>query len=55
VPHQLEPPNVVRFAKPMDAMLDLLGVSADALAAVWDQASSEKDFGEADNIKPTIQ
>src|ERR1019366_9156751 len=39
VPHQLQPPNVVRFAGKLDALLDLLDVTADALAATWDRRS----------------
>ena len=33
VPLQLQPPNVVRFAKRLDFLLDLLDATADALAA----------------------
>ena len=39
VPHQLQPPNVVRFAKQLDFLLTLLDVTADALAAEWDMRS----------------
>jgi hypothetical protein len=55
VPHQLQPPNVVQFAKKLDGLLNLLDATADALAAMEDRVSSEKDFGQADNIKPTMQ
>ena len=49
--------DVVQFAKRMDGLLDLLDVTADALAATWDQhaeVSGEEDFQPADGIKPTI-
>jgi hypothetical protein len=36
VPDQLQPPKVVRFAKRLDALLDLLAATADGLAAEWD-------------------
>jgi len=36
VPKQLEPPNVVRLAKKLDALFDLLDSTADALAATGD-------------------
>jgi len=39
VPQQLQPPNVVQFAKKLDGLLELLDVTADALAATWDQVS----------------
>ncbi len=58
VPNQLLPPNVVQFAKKLDALLDLLDVTADALAAAWDQqaeGSSEETFPPRGNFKPTIQ
>jgi hypothetical protein len=55
VPHQLQPPNVVQFTKKLDGLLDLLDVTADALAATWDQVSGEENFHAGDNIKPTIQ
>jgi hypothetical protein len=55
VPHQLQPPNVVRFAGKLDALLKLLDVTADALAATSDQVSGEEKFHTGDNIKPTIQ
>lgn len=52
VPPQLEPPNVVRFAKKLDALLDLLDVTTDALAAMGDQqVGVEDEMG----LKPTIQ
>ena len=35
VPKQLQPPNVVQFAKKLDGLLDLLDTTADALAAIW--------------------
>jgi hypothetical protein len=54
VPNQLLPPNVVRFAKRLDSLLDLLDVTADALAATWDQVSGEESFQAGDDFKPTI-
>src|SRR5471030_463989 len=39
MPHQLQPPNVVQFAKNLDCLLDLLDSTADALAAEWDLQS----------------
>jgi hypothetical protein len=39
VPHRLQPPNVVQFAKSLDCLLDLLDSTADALAAEWDLRS----------------
>jgi hypothetical protein len=52
VPTQLQPPNIVQFARRLDGVLDLLDATADALAAMVDQMES---FGE-DNFhaKPTI-
>jgi hypothetical protein len=58
VPDQLEPSNVVQFAKKLDALLDLLDATADALAATWDQrteVSGEEKFHAGDDIEPTIQ
>jgi hypothetical protein len=52
VPPQLEPPKIVQFAKKLDALLDLLDMIADALAATGDQqVSGENGLG----FKPTIQ
>ena len=56
-PHQLQPPNVIRFAKKLDGLLDLLDVTADALAATWDQqaeVSDEENFHFDGKIKTTI-
>lgn len=59
VPHQLQPPNVVRFANRLDALLDLLAATADGLAATWDlqQAgiSTAADLDDGGDFKPTIQ
>jgi hypothetical protein len=59
VPDQLQPPNVVRFAKRLDALLDLLAATADGLAAEWDLQqdgiSSEADLDAGDDFGPTIQ
>ena len=53
--------NVVQFTKKLDGMLDLLDVTADALAAAWDQradqhveVSGEEKFHARGTIKPTI-
>ena len=57
VPHQLQPPNVVRFAQRLDLLLTLLDVTADALAAEWDMCS-EGPTGANENgggFEPTIQ
>ncbi len=58
-PPQLQPPNVVRFARKLDGLLDLLDAVADGLAAAWDlqQAgiSSESDLDDGGDFKPTIQ
>jgi hypothetical protein len=59
VPPPLQPPNVIRFARKLDGLLDLLDVTADTLAATWDlqQAgiSTEADLDAGDDIGPTIQ
>jgi hypothetical protein len=34
--------NVVQFAKKLDGLLDLLHVTADALAATWDQRADQR-------------
>ena len=47
----------MQFAKRMDALFDLLDVTADAMAATWDQQAEvpgEETFHVGDNIKPTI-
>jgi len=54
VPDQLQPLNVVRFARKLDALLDLLEVTADALAATWDQRAAETELRTRGTIKPTI-
>jgi hypothetical protein len=57
VPPQLEPPNVIRFAKKLDALLDLLAATADGLAATWDlqqEGIGEDDFDGGNGLKPTI-
>ena len=49
--------NVAQFAKKLDGLLDLLGATADALAATWDlqtEVSGEETFHARGNIKPTI-
>ena len=51
--------NVVQFAKRMDALFDLLDVTADALAATWDQQAetlaAEANFYTGDDFDPTVQ
>jgi hypothetical protein len=51
--------QVVTFAIRMDAVLDLLDVTVDALAATWDQLSQESPgeeaFRAAEDFKPRIQ
>jgi hypothetical protein len=50
---------VIRFAKKLDGLLDLLGATADGLAATWDLQtegiSVETDFDAGDDFGPTIQ
>jgi hypothetical protein len=56
VPPQLQPPNVVQFAKNLDGLIALLDATADALAATWDQqVSGERTFHTEDHFEPTIQ
>jgi hypothetical protein len=59
VPSQLQTPNVVRFAKKLDALLNLLAATADGLAADWDLQqegiSAETDSDTGDDFRPTIQ
>jgi hypothetical protein len=59
VPDQLQPPNVMRFAKKLDALLDLLAATADGLAAEWDLQrdgiSSESDLDGGGDFGPTIR
>jgi hypothetical protein len=54
VPLQLQPPNVIRFAKKLDCLLDLLDVTADALAATWEKMSGKDEFRGGDDFGPTI-
>lgn len=60
VPNQLEPPNVVRFAKKLDAVIGLLDATADALAAKSDlqrdgiSSQSDLDDGGEGDFGPTI-
>jgi hypothetical protein len=56
-PHQLQPPNVVRFAKQLDFLLTLLDVTVDALAAEWGtrlEGTTETN-GDGGGFEPTIQ
>ena len=59
VPDQLKPSNVVRLAKRLDALIDLLSATADALAATWDLQtegiSVQLDIEGGDDFKATIQ
>jgi hypothetical protein len=48
--------SVVGFAKRMDALLDLLDVTADALAATWDRRSAlETEFQTGHEFEATVQ
>jgi hypothetical protein len=42
VPQQLQPPNVVQFAKKLDRLTDLLDATVDLLAAMGDAASGDR-------------
>ena len=55
VPNQLLPPNVFRFAKRLDALIDLLDATTDGLAAKSGQVSGENAFRAGDDFTPTIQ
>ena len=58
VPHQLQPPTLVQFAKNLDRLLELLDSTADALAAEWDLRSEGLEIGADRNgggFDPTIQ
>jgi hypothetical protein len=49
--------DVVRFARRLDGLLQLLDVTADALAAAWDQRvkpSGKETFPPRNSFKPTI-
>ena len=52
VPNQLEPPNVVRFAKKLDGLIALLDATADVLAATADLMEVD---GTVAGLKLTIQ
>lgn len=43
VPVELQPLHVLQFAKKLDAMLDLLEATTDALVATWGQMMDEED------------
>jgi len=49
------PPNVVRLAKRLDGLLDLLDATTDAIAATWNQLSGEEPSHAGEDFKPTIQ
>jgi len=55
VPNQLLPSNVVPLARKLDALIDLLVATADALAAIGDRVSGEEMFQDGEDFKPTIQ
>jgi hypothetical protein len=58
VPPQLQPPNVVRFAEKLDALIDLLESTADGLAAAWDLQTggmTEAEVIVGEDFGPTIQ
>jgi hypothetical protein len=59
VPNQLQPPKVVQVAKKLDGLLDLLDVTADALAATWDKRADgmagDEKFHAGGRFKRTIQ
>src|ERR1039457_6601989 len=57
VPHQLQRPTVVQFAKNLDPLLELLDSTADALAAEWDMRSEAPTDanGKGDGFEPIIQ
>lgn len=56
MPQQLQPPNVVQFAKKLDGLLDLLAATADALAATWKEVLGKDVFDAGDDdFKSTIQ
>ena len=48
----------MHFAKQMDALFDLLDVTADTLAATWDQQAKEMTADEklhtGDDFEPTV-
>lgn len=46
--------NIVEFAKKLDALLDLLDVTADLLSAAWDLEQDERPFPPEVGQKPTI-
>ena len=58
VSQQLQPLNVVRLARKLDGLLDLLNATADALAATWDLRaegiSAKLDSKVGDDFPPTI-
>jgi hypothetical protein len=59
VPDQRQSANVIRIAKKLDALIDLLNATADALAATWDLRaegiSVELDPEAGGDFGPTIQ
>jgi hypothetical protein len=55
VPQRLQPTNVVQFAKRLDALIDLLDATADALAATWEKVSDEESTHDGYDFTPTIQ
>jgi hypothetical protein len=59
VPQRLQPMNIVRLARKLDALLNLLAATADGLAAEWslqqEGISAETDLDAGDDFGPTIQ
>jgi hypothetical protein len=55
VPPQLQPPNVVQFAKNLDGLIDLLDATADALAAEGDLRTDAALEAYWPDGTPTIQ
>jgi hypothetical protein len=47
--------DILQFAKRLDALLDLLGSTTDALAAEWDQRAAALAEFDGGDFKPTIQ
>ncbi len=46
--------DIVKFAARLDALLDLLDVTSDALAATWDSLQDQTSFPAGPAFKPTI-
>ena len=46
--------NIIEFASKLDALLDLLDITADALAAAWDLQQDQSPFPDPPSFEPTI-